>query len=136
MKKYRQVHNYIFGLFFICLLICGVCVDDVSTPSFFHAQNEVTQNALMPDEEVVSAQEIWDEEEVLLQQRDLRSLQYTRRDNYRGCWRNIVDLLLLGFSLPMLFARYSFSNRRHIISGFSHKFIIGYIHHTDGEKSF
>ncbi len=135
MKKGSRVKNYIFGIILLCLLTCGVCVDEVSTGSFWHAEKDMAQEVLMPDTVDILSQECWDEDEVLLQQRDLRLLQYTRSEHYRGCWRNIFDLLLLGFSLPVFVSVCRVFNCQYFVNGFNHKFIIGYIHRTDGEKS-
>lgn len=134
MKKYGRVKNYIYGIFFVCLLVCGFCVDDVSAGSFLRIQSDITQEDGLPAEDEMFEQEIWDEDEVLLQQRDLRLLQYARRESCKGCWRNIFDLLLLGFALPMLLEVCSASGCQYYINGFNHKYIIGYIHQTDGEK--
>lgn len=136
MKFCRRKQNCILIFLMGCLLLCGICFDEVSVHSVLRAENDYDREVFLSDCAVLGEQEIWAQEDILLQQSNLRALQYGKRDGVRNYFRLFANILLGSFVLKTLLSVYGLADSRYLTNCFSHRFIIGYIHRTDGEKEY
>lgn len=129
MNCNSERRKYILLFLVSCLLLFGVCIDEVSAHSILRAENCLDGEFVLSDCAVLG-----ELEELILQQSDLRVRQFCKKDNNRIYSRIIAGILLCKFSLQTILYVYGITKRQRSVNSFSHKFIIGYIHQTDGEK--
>lgn len=136
MRFCRERKNYILCFLMVCLALCGICFEEVSTKSFLGTERSWAGEGVLSDSDVFLEQELWNQEDALLQRSDLRVLRVSKRDSVRVHFRVFMCMALAAIAVQIILFACGITERKHSVNGFSHRFIIGYIHQTDGEKEY